>query len=150
MRVVSMAALIAGVGLLIVGGCSPPAETKKPTTAKAADAATANQIKPETIVTFPKGQIACLTEEALQNAVEDGLSGRETKMNRHFEADGGCIMLDPSTPYKVIDAHSRSDELPDAAVLEIVGQEITAAERGAYVLMLDRSFVNVVKEPSGH
>lgn len=158
MRAVRKTALIAGIGLILASACSPPAEKNTSPSAEvqaeaeaaaAAVRATANQIKPETIVTFPKGQIACLTEEVLQSALQDGLAGRETKMNRHFEGDGGCVMLDPSKSYKVIDAHYRSDELPDAAILEIVGEEITAAEQGAYVLILDRSLITVVKEPSG-
>lgn len=155
MSAVGRVALVAGIGLFVVGACSPAETTTAPTSTPPAaavqpEATTANQIKPETIVTFPKGQIACLTEEALQSALEDGLSGRATKMNRHFEDDGGCLMLDPATPYKVIDAHYRSAELPDAAVLEIVGEKVTAAEQGAFVLIFDRSFVNIVKEPGAH
>lgn len=161
MRAVWKSALIAGIGLILASACSPPAEQNSSPSAEVQaeaeaaaaavrrEAATANQIKPETIVTFPKGQIACLTEEALQSALQDGMAGRETKMMRHFEGDGGCIMLDPSKSYKVIDAHYRNEDLPDAAVLEIVGEKVTAAERGAYVLMLDRSFVTIVKEPKG-
>jgi hypothetical protein len=142
--------------LLAVGGALAPTGPNKPgpkpvqakanvspTLAKppAAD----GRIRPEEIVTFPKGEIACLSEDALQEVLVEGATGKETKMKSHFQRQNGdagdCIMLQPGARFKVIDVHYNNPETPEAAILEVVGQEVDAASQGAFVLVFDNTFV---------
>lgn len=83
-------------------------------------------IKPETLVQFPKGEIACLSLDDLADAFLLGTSGRGTKLNAYFQDQDGsgprCQMLPPETTFKVIDVERRDASIPDALLLEIVGQ----------------------------
>jgi hypothetical protein len=130
------------------------AEAAASTPAKAdADSKPASHdIKPETILTFPKGEIACLDRDVLKQAIEYGLSGKATKLNglllTEDNDDGKCLMLDPKTRFKVIDAEYNDPSMPDAAVLEVVGEDIESADKGAFVLVVDRENYHIVKAPT--
>ncbi|MFD2782217.1 hypothetical protein ACFS32_15220 [Novosphingobium pokkalii] len=88
-----------------------------------------------------------MNEEDLKQTMLLGLSGHETKMNSYFDPsneDGPrCIMLSHSKRYKVIDAQANSHDIPDALILEIVGEDVNAADKGAFTLTLDKSMVHV-------
>lgn len=145
-----LAAIMSGVSFWTSGGRPPTAKAKLVSVSaqKLAHIAWSERIKPESLVIFPKGAPACLTEEALQSFVELGASGKATKARALFE-DGvegpQCIMLSPTMRYKVIDAQYNDADLPDAAILEIVGADVTAAEKGAFTLVMDKSLVQIVK-----
>lgn len=107
-------------------------------------------IKPEAIVQFPKGQIACLSSDDLRDAFLLGATGRSTKMNAYFQDQDGsgprCLMLPPNRNFKVIDSEVRGvPNFPQALLLEVVGDEIEAADEGAYVMVPDRSTAKIVQ-----
>lgn len=152
--------LAAGSSFLVIvfAGLSaflaPNAETQEPVTKHgiAASKETLDAdlwIKPEALVQFPKGEIACRRVEDLGNAFLLGVSGRGTKMNAYFEDQDGtgprCLMLPPNLTFKVIDAERRDASLPDALLLEVVDPNTDAADEGAYVAVLDRSMAKIVK-----
>jgi hypothetical protein len=125
-----------------------PAPTPKPPP-KAVTVAD-NKIKPESIVMFPKGQAACLTKDALEEFFVLAATHKATKANALFaNGDDGpqCIMLSPTTRYKVIDAEYNDPSLPEAAILEVVGEDVKAAEGGAFALIVDNSMVKILKRP---
>jgi hypothetical protein len=107
-------------------------------------------IKPESIVQFPKGEIACRSSDDLRDAFLLGATGRDTKMNAYFQDQDGsgarCLMLPSNLDFKVIDAEVRdSSGMPDALLLEVVGTNVEAADEGAYVTVLDRSMAKIVR-----
>lgn len=135
---------------------APEAETQvaKQPTAKSAETGPRQiadpWIKPDTVVQFPKGEIACLSSDDLLETFLLGATGRGTKMNAYFQDQDGngprCLMLPPNRNFKVIDSEVRDiAKLPDALLLEVVGEEVEAADEGAYVMVLDRSMAKVVK-----
>ena len=107
------------------------------------------QIKPESIVMFPKSNIACLTKDALQQTLEHGLKGEATKMTSQFISSGNpdaeCIMLDSNKRYKVISSEYNDPDHPEFGILEIVGAEKKIAAKGAFVVVLDNALVTIVK-----
>jgi hypothetical protein len=144
-----LAALMGGAALWTSADSHPTLKAKSASISPAANSPVtqSGRIKPESIVIFPKGGPACLTQEALQSFVELGVSGKATKARALFEDEGDgpqCIMLSPTTRYKVIDAQYNDPDLPRAAILEIVGSDVRAAEQGAFTLVMDNSLVKVV------
>jgi len=151
--------LLAFVSLVVAGvttsesapkAASPVSAAQSDPTPKA-EAISDNRIKPETIVTFPKGEAACLTKEALQQFIELAGDNKATKANALFDPSGDgplCIMLPPTKRYKVIDAEYNAPDMPDAGVLEVVGEKVKASESGAFVLVVDKSMVKIVKAPT--
>lgn len=140
-------------GLILISSCDDPdadnaAETLKGQTNVAAPD-TSHQVRPEAMVTFPKGGIACLDKDDLQKAIEYGVSGRETKMQSLFVDHGGdCVILSSAETFRVIDSEYNDPALPDAGVLEIVGKSVHAAEHGAFTLVMDPSMVRVLNAPT--
>ena len=82
------------------------------------------EIRPETLVKFPKGAIACITKDALSEVVGHYLRGEITKgdamMIANNEASGQCIMLSPKRSYKVISAEYNAQDR-DMGLIELVG-----------------------------
>ena len=144
-----LVALMSGASLWTSPNSPPTAKAELVSAPRAAHPVMAEsvRIKPESIVIFPKGGPACLTEEALQTFVVLGASGKATKARALFEDEGDgpqCIMLSPTMRYKVIDVQYNDPDLPQAAILEIVGSDVAAAEQGAFTLVMDKSLVKVV------
>lgn len=107
-------------------------------------------IKPDTIVQFPKGEIACLSSDDLLETFLLGATGRGTKLNAYFQDQDGngprCLMLPPNRKFKVIDSEAGDvAKLPDALLLEVVGEDVQAADEGAFVMVVDRSMAKIVK-----
>ncbi|MBO9582155.1 MAG: hypothetical protein J7498_14795 [Sphingobium sp.] len=108
-------------------------------------------IRPESIVEFPKGEVACINREDLQQALILGVTGRQTKTQAYFEDQDGngprCLMLPAGTKFKVIDAEVNDPSHPDIILLEVIGTEVKASDSGAFVPVIDRSMVKIVKAP---
>ncbi|WP_331693521.1 hypothetical protein [Pandoraea sputorum] len=89
----------------------------------------AKQIKPETLVRFPKSSLACMSKDDLQEAMTYGTNGQETKMRAMMlskeNPDGTCIMLPSNESYKVISAEYNVPDMPEMGLLEIVGKSVT-------------------------
>ncbi|BDD93512.1 hypothetical protein PanNE5_29520 [Pandoraea sp. NE5] len=100
-------------------------------------AARAKQIEAETIVRFPQSSLACLTKDALGEALDYGAKGEQTKMLAmvisESNPDGQCTMLDPKKRYKVISAEYNIPDSPDMGLLEIVGEK-TISKSGAWTV----------------
>jgi len=109
--------------------------------------ATARQIEPDSIVTFPKGPVVCLTEGALRAAFIDTLAGNEPELGARFEGDAECITVDPTSRYKVVGTDQLGQEMPQAAILKVVDERAAAEAEEMFVLVLDSSFVRVVERP---
>ena len=89
------------------------------------------QIKPETIIRFTKGTLACLTKEDLLKIVSHTMKGESTKANAMmFENDGNCLMIPPSKKVKVIAAEYNNSNV-DLGLLEFVAEDKTSV-RGAW------------------
>lgn len=83
----------------------------------------ADNIKPEMIVRFTKGGIACLDRDNLQEIIEHTLKGEETKVKAMLLSNGGgCIMLSPKQKLKVLSAEYNNPD-PDLGVLEVIGAD---------------------------
>jgi hypothetical protein len=85
--------------------------------------AMADDIKPEMIVKFTKGGIACLDRDNLQEITEHAIKGEKTKTEAMMIQNGGdCVMLSPSKRFKVLSAEYNNPDL-DFGLLEIVGAD---------------------------
>jgi hypothetical protein len=81
------------------------------------------KIKPEMIIQFTKGTIACLSRDSLQEIMLHGLNGEATKMRAMMIDEGGdCLMLDPKKRVRVISAEYNSPD-SDIGILEVVGED---------------------------
>jgi hypothetical protein len=106
-------------------------------------------LKPDSIVRFRLSEVACGDAHDLEQTIVLGLSGKGTKMNAYFTGQDGagprCTMLEPQHEYKVIDVTPDDRERPDVLLADIVGKDVKAAEHGTYVLIPDRSRIEVVR-----
>lgn len=105
------------------------------------------KIKPEMLVSFPKGNMACLSLASLQEVFLQGVKGEATKMNSHFIENGGpnadCLMLPPHEKYKVISVESNVPSQPDWLILELVGKNIKSADSGVFAIVLSDDMVKI-------
>ncbi|MBN3725969.1 hypothetical protein [Burkholderia sp. Ac-20379] len=108
--------------------------------------AAASRITPESIVTFPKGMVTCVTSESLSDVIALTLAHKATKLASHFKGkNADCVMLNEKRHYKIIDIHpSGTKDWPDAAILEIVGVNVDATSKGAFGLVTDANDDSVV------
>jgi len=74
-------------------------------------------IKPEMIVTFPQGAVACLTKDELLELSIHAAKGEATKAN----AMKGCTGIAPGKKVKVLAVEYNAD--PSIGIMEIVGAE---------------------------
>ena len=89
------------------------------------------QIKPETIIRFTKGTLACLTKDDLVTITTHAMKGESTKVNAMMvEHDGKCFMIPPTKRVKVIAAEYNNHN-DDLGLLEFVGEGKTSV-RGAW------------------
>jgi hypothetical protein len=106
-------------------------------------------LKPDSIVRFSRSEVACLDASDLEKTVMLGRSGKGTKLNAYFTGLDGtgprCRMLSPDQEYKVIDASANDWDRPQMLLADVVDKDVVAAEHGAYVLIPDRSWVQVVR-----
>ncbi|HME25778.1 MAG TPA: hypothetical protein VKI44_31340 [Acetobacteraceae bacterium] len=101
----------------------------------AAAPALAGSIKPEMIIRFTKGTIACLSRDHLEEIMIHGVKGEATKMQAMMIDHGGdCLMLSPAKRLKVLSAEY-NDPDSDVGILEIVGEDKTTL-KGAWALSL--------------
>ena len=88
-----------------------------------ASPASADEIKPEMIVTFSKGALACLESDHLQEITEHAIKGEATKAQAMMVDNGGdCLMIPPSQRLKVLSAEYNDPEM-GFGILEIVGED---------------------------
>lgn len=106
-----------------------------------APAARAQQqvFKPEDSVRFPKGGIACLSQDGLHDLLLYSLRGERTKAASMMIGSGDpqaeCVSLEPARRYKIISAEFNDAEHPDIGLIEIVGQGVTS-RNGAWTLSI--------------
>jgi hypothetical protein len=143
------------VALAALSGCG--GEASAPSSSETSSSVSANEaahiepwLKPEDVVRFPNGMMACMKREDLQEAMSLAASGHQTKMLAYFspDSDGGlrCVMLDPAKKFKIIDAEANDANMPEALLVEVVGSQIKQADHGAYALVLDKTLAKVVKD----
>jgi hypothetical protein len=91
------------------------------------------KIKPEMIIQFTKGTIACLSRDSLQEIMLHGVNGEATKMRAMMIDEGGdCLMLDPKKRVRVISAEY-NDPDSNIGILEVVGEDkVKLNERGRF------------------
>ena len=95
-----------------------------------------SSLKPEMIVHFTQGTLACLSKDDLQEATEHAIAGEKTKVEAMMVENGGsCLMLSPNQRMKIIHVEYNNPDLPDLGLVEIVGEGITAAN-GAWAFSI--------------
>lgn len=106
--------------------------------------------KPQALVSFPKGMMACRSTEELQDALQEGAGGRERALNSHFanaaRAGDECITIQPNTPVRVLSASY--DPMIGMGVIKLAGEGVTTDDQAAYAMVVDDSFVRLVQAPS--
>lgn len=81
------------------------------------------RIKPESLISFKSGTIACLTQDALFQLTAHAAKGEMTKAN----AVDGCIFIDASKKLKVLSV-KYPDDGGDLGLLEIVGADSSMSD----------------------
>src|SRR5258708_2037248 len=115
----SMAAIVVAVGMTVqIFGCSAETETHT-----AADPATAHAapppppevdhpLKPEMVIVFTKGTLACLTKDDLHEIMDHGARNEATKMQAMMAENGGnCLMVPPTKRVKIISVEYNNPEM---------------------------------------
>jgi len=88
-----------------------------------ASPSSAGEIKPEMIVTFSEGSLACLERDHLQEITEHSLMGETTKAQAMMAENGGdCIMIPSGQKVKVLSVEYNNPDL-NFGLLEIVGAD---------------------------
>jgi hypothetical protein len=97
-----------------------PATVAAPPAAKSLPA---SRPRPEDVVVFESGGIACFTQEALRKITEHSLRGESTKANAMLLAGDRpqCLMLDPTRRAKVLSVYF-GDPTLDIGLLELIGE----------------------------
>ena len=102
----------------------------------------ANRIKPEDLVRFESGTLACVERDNLQQIVDHVLKGEKTKAAAMMVDQGGdCLMLPPTKTLKVIHSEYNATD-SNIGLLEIVGKD-TVSPHGAWAFSVG---AQVVKE----
>jgi hypothetical protein len=130
------------------GGPLPARAAASPALAATAPAP-GDWLKPEQVVSFPHSIPACLTEQEVHDYYLLTLEGKATKARALFgwqedEGASHCMRLSPSQHFRVIDVHQDDATQPDTLVLEIVEESVTAADRGIFVIIPDKSLVRIL------
>jgi hypothetical protein len=93
-------------------------------------------LKPEMVILFTKGNLACLSKDDLHEMMDHGARGESTKMQAMMMENGGsCFMVSPTKRVKIIAVEYNSPDLPELGVVEFVGEGITSAN-GAWALSI--------------
>jgi hypothetical protein len=93
-------------------------------------------LKPEMIIRFTKGTLACLTRDDLHEILEYGTLGEATKMRAMMVDNGGtCLMISPTTRVKIISVEYNNPDDPDLGLIEFVGEKKTSIN-GAWALSM--------------
>ena len=93
-------------------------------------------LKPEMLIRFTQGTLACVTRDDLKEILVHGQHGEATKMQAMMLQNGGsCLMISPSKRFKIISVEYNNPERPDLAVVEFVGEGATAMH-GAWALSI--------------
>jgi hypothetical protein len=142
--------VIIGILVYLASGTSKTETTKEPEKiVTPAPPQNSSQIKPEMVVKFPTGGLACLTREGLEEALIHGFKGEKTKFNSQFlsknNPNGECVPLYPNKKYKIISAEYNDPNMPETAILEIVGAGINNASRGAFTIIVSNEMIQVIK-----
>jgi hypothetical protein len=125
---------VAGICLVVMmGGCSSGDEAAQKTTVIAKQPShRVEQIRPETVIRFPDGTIACMNRDSLGNLMEHAINGEKTKMNAMGAENGGdCIAIPPNKRMRVISTDYPDQDAP-FGLLEVVGEKNQSAV-GAWV-----------------
>lgn len=116
---------------------SPPDSSKISTTPTATAAVTAQPItksppatrpRPEDVVVFENGGVACFTQEALRQITEHSVRGEATKANAMLLAGERpqCLMLSATRRTKVLSVYF-GDPSIDIGLLEVVGEGVKSS-----------------------
>jgi hypothetical protein len=138
--------LILSVGVSIYG-CSADVSTATPpvAAAPAAPVEVEHPLKPEMVIVFTKGTIACVTRDDLQEIMEHGAKQEATKMQAMMVENGGpCLMLPPTKRVKIISVEYNNPDIPDLGIVEFVGGDTTSIN-GAWALSVGAETAPAVK-----
>lgn len=119
-----------GIGFFLVNYLSGDGKEKnKPVSTASIQSAQAKRpeaplIKPEMIVTFSQGAVACITKEELLEMTMHAIKGEITKA----KAMKGCIMVSPNEKVKVLSVEYNDVNNPDMGVVEIVGTDSKSSD----------------------
>jgi hypothetical protein len=146
---VAVCAVPVVVALVANGGGPLPARAAASPALAAVPASPGDWLKPEQVVSFPHSVPACLTEQEVHDYYLLTLAGKATKARALFgwqedEGASHCMRLSPDQHFRVIDVHQDDATQPDTLVLEIVEESVTAADRGIFVIIPDKSLVRIL------
>jgi hypothetical protein len=143
---VAMAAFVLATGITAqMFGCSEEVHTAVATTEAtplpvaqaAAPSEVTHPLKPEMIIVFTKGTLACLTKDDLLEMMEHGAKSEATKMQAMMVENGGsCLMIPSEKRVKIISVEYNDPvNMPDLGVIEFVGEGTTSLN-GAWALSI--------------
>jgi hypothetical protein len=93
-------------------------------------------LKPEMIIRFTQGTLACVARDDLREIIDHGVHGEATKMQAMMLQNGGsCLMISPKKRFKIISVEYNDPTMPDVALVEFVG-EGAIAMHGAWALSI--------------
>ncbi len=88
---------------------------------------TANDLRPEMIVTFSGGSLVCLNRDHLIEITLDEMRGENTKaLGLMLENGGDCVMVSPNQRFKILSVEF-NDPSFDLGLLEITGSNVIHA-----------------------
>ena len=138
-RLALVALTLAGSSLLIAGcgdeSGTPSAAVAPPSVPPApAPLEVEHALKPEMVILFTKGNLACMSKDDLHEMMDHGARGESTKMQAMMMENGGtCFMVPPTKRVKIIAVEYNNPEMPDLGLVEFVGEGITSIN-GAWAL----------------
>jgi hypothetical protein len=148
--------------ILLIAGCddtaTPSAAVSQPTIQPTGSPSGANgsapaevehALKPEMVILFTKGNLACMSKDDLHEMMDHGARGESTKMQAMMMENGGtCFMVPPTKRVKIIAVEYNNPEMPDMGLVEFVGEGITSIN-GAWALSVGAEPAAPVKKGGG-